>query len=449
VNCTKCKAEWTPPAGRTITNCPFCGEAIFAATFAGKDGALHEMLHSIVQQYGQEILGEARLRGLLADLMPNAERRHLRLVRQVVDDGVGAKLLEMKGDHLAVKTMKISALKETFRTTNAFNHTADYVVDCLVYALGWMDQPPKEGVNTVQVNNRSILQHTVNMAFSDGQLTKEETKSLFSLAETLSIPVDEVTGLINEKLRFHNLQPDKPVDKTLKNKREIIISRDWLPKDDDSSDDEYESVQIGDQVWMKRNLDVSHFRNGEPIPEAKTNEEWVKAGVEGKPAWCYYDNEPENGKIYGKLYNWYAVNDRRGLAPEGWHVPSDEEWKILEKLVDRPYREIPDTFRSLFILNFSYANMRGYDVGKKLKSKSSWAENGNGYNQFNFNALPGGDRSHRDSFRGLGESSDWWTSSQDTDVHAWFRLLKFDANNIGRYRYFKSDGRYVRCIKDY
>lgn len=73
-----------------------------------------------------------------------------------------------------------------------------------------------------------------------------------------------------------------------------------------------EEVKIGDQIWMTRNLNVDKFCNGDPIPETKTNEEWIKAGENGKPAWCYYDNDPANGEKYGKLYNWYAVNDPRG-----------------------------------------------------------------------------------------------------------------------------------------
>ena len=87
-----------------------------------------------------------------------------------------------------------------------------------------------------------------------------------------------------------------------------------------------QTVTIGTQVWMTKNLDVATFRNGDPIPEAKSNEEWEKAGENKQPAWCYYDNDPANGAKYGKLYNWYAVNDPRGLAPEGWHVPSIDEW---------------------------------------------------------------------------------------------------------------------------
>ena len=88
-------------------------------------------------------------------------------------------------------------------------------------------------------------------------------------------------------------------------------------------------VKIGDQKWMSVNLNVSHFRNGDSIPEVRTPEDWEKAGKEQKPAWCYYDNNPENQSRLGKLYNWYAVNDPRGLAPEGWHVSSDADWNVL------------------------------------------------------------------------------------------------------------------------
>jgi TolA-binding protein len=112
----------------------------------------------------------------------------------------------------------------------------------------------------------------------------------------------------------------------------------------------YKSVKIGTQTWMAENLNVSTFRNGDPIMEAKTNEEWEKAGKEGKPAWCNYENDPKNGAKYGKLYNWYAVNDPRGLAPAGWHVPSDAEWTTL-------------------------GDQLGDEASNKMKSTSGW----NGY----------------------------------------------------------------------
>jgi len=136
----------------------------------------------------------------------------------------------------------------------------------------------------------------------------------------------------------------------------------------------YNMVSIGGQVWMAENLNVDKFRNGHPIPQAQTNEAWEEAGKNGQPAWCYYDNqaiqrEPGNNEKYGKLYNWYAVNDYRGLAPEGWHIPSDDEWSILTN------------------------HLGGEEsAGLKMKSSIEWEDNGNGTNESGYSALPGGIR---------------------------------------------------------
>jgi uncharacterized protein (TIGR02145 family) len=95
----------------------------------------------------------------------------------------------------------------------------------------------------------------------------------------------------------------------------------------------YKTVIIGSQTWVSENLNVSTFRNGDKIKEAKTIEEWEKAIIEKKPAWCYYDNDIEKGELYGKLYNWYALNDSRGLAPLGWHIPTIYEWTTLNNFL--------------------------------------------------------------------------------------------------------------------
>ena len=91
---------------------------------------------------------------------------------------------------------------------------------------------------------------------------------------------------------------------------------------------------IGEQIWMTKNLNLEKFRNGDPIPQVKTQAQWKKAREEKKPAWCYYNNDPVNGVKFGKLYNWFAVTDPRGLAPKGWHIPNEEEWKQLVKYLD-------------------------------------------------------------------------------------------------------------------
>ena len=93
----------------------------------------------------------------------------------------------------------------------------------------------------------------------------------------------------------------------------------------------YKTTQIGNQTWMAENLRVKTFRNGDKILHAKTKEEWVKAGENKTPAWCFYENKQGKEIKYGILYNWYAVNDERGLAPEGWKVPSENDWEKLDK----------------------------------------------------------------------------------------------------------------------
>ena len=89
------------------------------------------------------------------------------------------------------------------------------------------------------------------------------------------------------------------------------------------------NITIGNQVWMVENLNVEFFQNGDAIPEAQTEKEWYRAFENNEPAWCYYDNNPMNGDKYGKLYNWFAVIDNRGLCPEGWHIPTKVDWDFL------------------------------------------------------------------------------------------------------------------------
>jgi len=188
-------------------------------------------------------------------------------------------------------------------------------------------------------------------------------------------------------------------------------------------------VTIGKQVWMTQNLNVDKFRNGDPIPEAKTDEEWIKAGENGEPAWCYYKNNPDNGDRYGKLYNWYAVNDPRGLAPEGWKIPSNEEWS---RLAD-------------FLGGKSVA-------GTKMKSTDFWADyegkSGNGTNESGFSGLPGGYRVDDGTFSGVGELGYWWSSTENSTFIAWVRYLSFNNGIVYRYYSYKKFGFSVRCLRD-
>jgi len=185
------------------------------------------------------------------------------------------------------------------------------------------------------------------------------------------------------------------------------------------------TVKIDDQIWMAENLDISTFRNGDPIPQAKTNEAWIQAGENEKPAWCYYENDPQNGKKYGKLYNWYAINDPRGLAPKGWHIPKNEEWK---KLID-------------FLGGDDHACA-------KLKSSYAWKGNGYGSNSSGFTALPGGCRECNGSFTHLGYIAYFWSTAGQDSNKAWYQQLFYGNARIYCFRDNKQAGYSVRLIKN-
>ena len=187
----------------------------------------------------------------------------------------------------------------------------------------------------------------------------------------------------------------------------------------------YKTIKIDNQVWMLENLAVDHFKNGDMIPEAKTDEEWAIAGKQNKPAWCYYQNNIDSGAKYGKLYNWYAVNDPRGIAPEGWHVPSDSEWRMV----------------TLFL--------GGEDAaGTKMKSPSGWTHDGNGTNVSGFSGLPAGSRDRFGKFDYIGHIAYWWCSTPyDTDF-AWYRVIDESPWYVYRTNYYKQNGYSLRCIHD-
>jgi uncharacterized protein (TIGR02145 family) len=193
----------------------------------------------------------------------------------------------------------------------------------------------------------------------------------------------------------------------------------------------YKEIVIGNQTWMSENLSVITFSNGDTIPEAKTVAEWRDFVGKREPAWCYFNNDQSNDSTYGKLYNYYAVNDPRGLAPKNWKIPSSDDWEVLFK------------------------NVGGKRVaGAKLKSTKGWKQNGNGSNSSGFKALPSGSRGLAMVTTNNGFSSDsstcvWWSS---TRVARSFEMiaysLHFKRDKVSTFwETFITDGYAVRCIK--
>ncbi len=191
-------------------------------------------------------------------------------------------------------------------------------------------------------------------------------------------------------------------------------------------------ILIGNQIWMAENLNVDKFRNGDPIIQASSGTNWENAAkYGGTPAWCYYNDDSSNEPTYGKLYNWFAVNDPRCIAPEGWHIPTDHEWQIL---IDYLCGE--------------------NEACNKMKSTNLWLDDNYCTNESGFSGLPGGIRKWSGSFsfleRGktLGQIGIWWSTTEKDMNTAWYRCLMNKNHNVLRDCANKGMGFSVRCIKD-
>ena len=196
----------------------------------------------------------------------------------------------------------------------------------------------------------------------------------------------------------------------------------------------YQTVKIGNQWWMAENLKVTQFRNGDAIPKHTGGEDWLDLTTSH---YCVFANNDSNTAVFGNLYNWFVVHDRRQVAPAGWHVPSDAEWKELEQFLG---------------MSESEANMglwRGTDEGGQLKSASDvfWlTPNKSAVDAFEFNAIGSGYRCG--GFHSLGETAAYWTRSEKSASTAWGRCLTHYESRILRSEIDKTFAYSIRCVKD-
>ncbi len=221
----------------------------------------------------------------------------------------------------------------------------------------------------------------------------------------------------------------------------------------------YKAVRIGEQTWMAENLNVSHFRNGDPILHVTSNYEWFEAGEKGIPAWRYYNDDPELGKKFGKLYNAFAVNDPRRLAPEGWRIPADSDWSELFTLISgsEPHKSEAG-FKKDGEEEFTYRIMgyRWNDAARAVK-RGNWTDEVEGPNNSGFGALPTGYVDSYGNFYYKGQAARWWGTPSDSEFSR-FMDAEFDfscaklrsGNNIVSLSAapMQAAGYSVRLIKD-
>ena len=209
------------------------------------------------------------------------------------------------------------------------------------------------------------------------------------------------------------------------------------PFNEDASGNVYDTVLIGNQVWMKQNLKTVRYRNGDTIPSGLTNSQWLNTT---NGACAISGNSPVNDSLFGKLYNWFAVADQRGLCPNGWHVAAESDWQLLEANSGMPASDL------------GLLGGRGevQNVGGKLKSISAlWSAPNTGANDSSgFSGLPGGTRELNGSYNALGSDAYWWTSTATTSSHAWYRNLNSGIGDVFRFDNNKHLGYSIRCVKN-
>ncbi|MCD4774392.1 MAG: hypothetical protein K8R41_13520 [Bacteroidales bacterium] len=199
----------------------------------------------------------------------------------------------------------------------------------------------------------------------------------------------------------------------------------------------YNTIQIFSQCWLKENLNVGTMISG--------SNGMINNGIIEK--YCY-DDDPAYCNEYGGLYQWdemmqYTTQQgTQGICPSGWHLPTDEEWKILEGTVDSQYG-IGDPQWNI------YWSFRGFDAGANLKTNSGWYSGGNGTNLFGFSGMPGGGRGHAGDFAGIGENGCWWTSTDEYTGNAWDRSLSGGSPYVYRDAGPQDAGCSVRCVRNY
>lgn len=185
----------------------------------------------------------------------------------------------------------------------------------------------------------------------------------------------------------------------------------------------YPIIEIGDQIWMVENLRTTMYRNGDPIVHLTDGGQW--AGT-NSGAWCWYENDSQYELPYGKIYNWYAVNDNRGLCPIGWHVPDEQDWTDL----------------------FTFLGGTSIAGGKmKIPGIEYWSSpNSGASNSSGFRGFPAGYRATLGTFLGLGDYAFWWTSTEANISKAtWINLL-YTSQDVIVLDVDKENGVSVRCL---
>lgn len=320
------------------------------------------------------------------------------------------------------------------------NNSLDFIIRrwALKIASGFRGEKLEEFIkqNCIAGKSKSDLMNAYN---SFGDAESFAALALYNTGEEILDTKNFFELFISKTIEINNVKHHKPsimvaeseLHKNIQSTNKLIIDKPFSVMHRKGKNS-IKSVIIGNQEWQLENLNVDKFRNGDSIKHANNRLKWTKAGEEETPAFCYFKHEIKNGTRYGKLYNWYAVSDPRGLAPEGWHIPSTMEWNQLKKYLGGDNKE-----------------------GTRMKSTTGWQQPvmswqvfDPGTNTSGFSALPGGMCDHNGVFYNEDSQGNFWSITMDENYITWHCELGNDSAWAPLYGGKYGNGYSVRCIKD-
>lgn len=208
----------------------------------------------------------------------------------------------------------------------------------------------------------------------------------------------------------------------------------------------YNTVTIGKQVWTVENLSTTRYQNGDLIQTTIPSNLDIKYETNPKYQWVY-DDDVRKVKQYGRLYTWYVAVDPRGICPVGWHVPSDEEWTILQNyLIENRFNYDELTQFNEIAKSLASTVGWGFSQERGTPGNTDYAES---INKTGFTGLPGGYRDYDGNFLNFGRNGSWWSCSEESNYKAYYRYIHFNRNDLIRSTNLEFSGLSIRCVKDY
>lgn len=278
----------------------------------------------IKEEYGTQYFSKSGFHAVLKDLSPKIERKYFTVLKFADDFGLCQKIKEIIALNVSLQTITIEHLKQQFIDDSGLDASiANEVFWAFLYG---------NSITAIRSSNIENF-NELDSSYEDSRSSKISLENLVESIQAKKVRIEE----------------------------------------------NIETIIIGDQEWMKSNLSITQFANGESIPLVKSSDEWKKRALAKQPACCYYENDEHNLNQYGLLYNWWVISDERGIAPSGYRIPSKEDFEVLKKTAQKN--------------------------GKLLKSKSKW----NGTDELGFSALPAGFRSKDGKFKELRDKAYFWS----------------------------------------